>query len=158
MLFGRNKETFALALESFEVEPIALELVRAMVALADGRFIAAVGRKGTDGKARTSLVLAMDEAGVIMSKPITLAKAKRITWPGSVWAKGAVPWPEQIPIPTRTARSSPARLDVRPRPSSSPPHPSPASRGTVRSACTSGPFGLVIAPVATAGWWACSTR
>ncbi len=142
VLFGRNKETFALALESFEVEPIALELVRAMVALADGRFIAAVGRKGTDGKARTSLV-AMDEAGVIAGKPITLAKAKRITWPGGVWAKGAVPWPDEDPDPDEDSPFEPNELDVEaPKLKSAAPKPGLAWHGQVRLHL--GPFGLVV--------------
>jgi len=141
VLFGRNREAFSLALESFDIEPIALDPVRAMVGLADGRFVAAVARKGTDGKSRTALVV-LDDAGA-NSKPLALGKAKRITWPGGIWAKGAVPWPDEDPDPDEDSPFEPGELDVEaPKLKGAAPKPGLAWHGQVRLQL--GPFGLVV--------------
>lgn len=62
------------------------------VGLSKGRVLACVARAG-DPRVRLVVVggAALDLAG---ARELALPKATRVEWPGGIWAKDAVPWPE----------------------------------------------------------------
>lgn len=70
--------------------------------LPDGRVLACVGPTAEDldtagdAPARARLVILSGETpDLATATELTIPKAPRITWPGGIWAKDSVPWPEE---------------------------------------------------------------
>ncbi len=90
---------------------------RAAVALPDGRLVIARAEVGADGRERTTLAVASarDDGGLTIERALQLPAAARARGKFGVWARGAVPWPEDDDEPDADEPFEPDSLDVRRR-------------------------------------------
>jgi hypothetical protein len=115
-ILGRDGVVHAFTVSDDRAHVQALESpsVRAAVSAGTSLIVCAAGPADPDGRTRCALFRAnATESSLVLQDKIALPEAKRITWPGGIWAKGAVPWPEEDDEPDPDEPFEPNALDVR---------------------------------------------
>jgi hypothetical protein len=88
--------------------------IRAAVARDNGELVVCAAREGDDQRTRSILCAAkvVGEA-LVLGAELAVPKPRRLDWPKLIWAKNAVPWPEDDSDPDLDEPFEPDQLDVR---------------------------------------------
>ncbi len=117
LVLGREGRASTFTFEEEGVTETEIEpgLLRAVLAMPQGTSVACAARTDPDGRTRAALYsVAIGEDGLSLERELGLPPARRVAWPGGIWADD-VPWPEENADPDLDEPFELDQLDVQSR-------------------------------------------